>query len=243
MHTSLGWLIDEQLLIAAWKPQRRRHLVVWLGACDLSLYDGDVDHSFRWHRYTNCDDPEEKNVNTWRTDKHLLVNCSMWCDNKDAQCFSAILTPILLSPHFILPVLSLHFVVFVKVEYVLHYFFPPGQQESSWRFLLQSQTGEQLRIRLDLHPIHHFRENREHRGDGCDPRVLWETTTTTTTNVHVVRSRYSNLSMILHFCQYPTACYSYSLFQYWHWNTTMYVCSWYRALPIYQQTNIGLSSV
>lgn len=32
-------------------------LVVRLGAGDLSLYDGDVNHSLRGHRHTDCDDP------------------------------------------------------------------------------------------------------------------------------------------------------------------------------------------
>lgn len=34
-------------------------LVVRLGAGDLSLYDGDVNHSLSRHRHTNCDDPGE----------------------------------------------------------------------------------------------------------------------------------------------------------------------------------------
>lgn len=84
-------------------------------------------------------------------------------------------TFILHPPHYnwILPVLPLHLVIPVKVQYVLHYFFTPGQQESSCRFLLQLQTREQLRIRLDLQPIHHFGENGKHRGDGCGPTVIW----------------------------------------------------------------------
>lgn len=127
---------------------------------------------------------------------HLHVNCRVWCDNKD------VLTPVLPSQHCISPVLSLHLVVSVKVEDVFHYFFPPGQQESSWRLLLQSHREEQLRIRLDLHPIHHFGENRKHRGDGCAPAVICETATTTR-DVHMFRYRYSNFSMIWRVCQYP----------------------------------------
>lgn len=34
-------------------------LVVWLRAGDLSLDDGNVNHSLRGHGYSNCDDPEE----------------------------------------------------------------------------------------------------------------------------------------------------------------------------------------
>lgn len=30
-----------------------------LRASDLSFYDGNVDNSLRWDRYTNCDDPEQ----------------------------------------------------------------------------------------------------------------------------------------------------------------------------------------
>lgn len=41
------------------KPQKKTYLVVWLRAADLFLCDGDVNHSLRGHRYTNCDDPEE----------------------------------------------------------------------------------------------------------------------------------------------------------------------------------------
>lgn len=33
---------------------------MWLRACDLSLYDGNVNDSFWRHRNTNCDDPEEE---------------------------------------------------------------------------------------------------------------------------------------------------------------------------------------
>lgn len=37
----------------------KSHLVVRARAWNLSLYDGDVDHSFRWNRYTHYDHPEE----------------------------------------------------------------------------------------------------------------------------------------------------------------------------------------
>lgn len=43
--------------------RKQRHLVVRLGACDLFLYDGNVDDSFRRHRNANCDGPERKHVN------------------------------------------------------------------------------------------------------------------------------------------------------------------------------------
>lgn len=74
----------------------------------------------------------------------------------------------------LLPVFSLHLVICDKAVYVLHYFFTPGQQEHSCCLLLQPQTWDQLRIRLHLHPIHHFGENRQHRGDGCSPAIIWE---------------------------------------------------------------------
>lgn len=156
-------------------------------ACDLSLYDGNVDHSLRRHRYANCDDPEEEK---WIHDIMKHVNCSMKCDNKDA--FSPILTPFYWLH--ISPVLSLHLVISVKVEYALRCFFTPGQQESSRWVLLQSQTGQQLRARLDLHPIHHFGENRKYRGDGDTPRVIWEEQ-----QMHVC----SGLQRQHDFCQYP----------------------------------------
>lgn len=38
----------------------KRHLVVRLRTCDFSLYDGNVNHSFSWHRYTDCDNPDEE---------------------------------------------------------------------------------------------------------------------------------------------------------------------------------------
>lgn len=40
-------------------------LVVRLGAGDLSLYDGDVNHSLRGHRHTDCDDPGGGHMKFW----------------------------------------------------------------------------------------------------------------------------------------------------------------------------------
>lgn len=60
----------------------------------------------------------------------------------------------------------------MQVDYMLCYFNTSGQQESSCDFLLQSQTGVQLRIRLDLHPINHFREDRKYTGDGIDGGII-----------------------------------------------------------------------
>ena len=49
--------IEWKILATARKVQER-HLVVWPRACDSSLYDGNINHSFRRHRNPHCDDPE-----------------------------------------------------------------------------------------------------------------------------------------------------------------------------------------
>lgn len=77
--------------------------------------------------------------------------------------------------HYTIPVCHLYFVTSLKAKYFFYDFCPLGQQESPWCFLLQSQTGQQLQLRLDIIPSHHFGENRKHRTDWCDPSVIWKT--------------------------------------------------------------------
>lgn len=60
-------------------------LVVRLGAGDLSLYDGDVDHSLRGHRHTDCDDPGG-HMKFWHvTSKQKSSHLESFCLCSDVQ--------------------------------------------------------------------------------------------------------------------------------------------------------------
>lgn len=51
------------------------HLIVRLRASDLSFYDGNVNNSYRWDRYANCDDPGEDII----LYDHLITFYSYYC--------------------------------------------------------------------------------------------------------------------------------------------------------------------
>lgn len=154
------------LTITPSKPQKKRYLVVRVRSCDRSLYDGNINKSLRWDRNTYCHNPGEEQ---WRREGHIVTTWTL------SLLFIAIISPVFL----------LHLVIPIQGEYVLRYVFAPGQQESSWWLLLQTQSGEQQRIRLYRHPVHQFGESRKHRGDGRVAGIIWGTATTTTTHADV----------------------------------------------------------
>lgn len=142
-------------------------LIVRLRTSDLSLYDGNVDNSLRWDGHANCDDPEQDILSSDYLFAAFLNYYMRWRSHNVLFSFTLFI--------YTIPVCHLYFVISLKIKYVFYYFCPLGQQESTWCFLLQSKTGQQLKIRLDIIPSHHFWENRKHRADGCDPSVIWKT--------------------------------------------------------------------